>query len=498
MTGTIDRVVVVGRDAALWLSAAAIARALGPTGVTVDAIELDGGTGTKTSYLSLPPLEAFHNKLGIGEPALLASGAAFSLGHNFSEPGGRSRAFFHAWSAYGTAIEGTAFLPHWLKARRSGLSAELQDFCPAAVAAKNGRMILPDGETDAFGRLDYAYHLPADHYVALLRSRALRHGVQPHQAAAVAVAHAATGDVEAVTIDGCHRVDGDFFVDASGTEAVLFDATASDTHETWRLAFPADRVLTARGPALSALPAYSEQRAWTGGWTRLQPDRSGTGVVQAFCSAITGEDEALATVVRTAGLPLGDVVISPSAPKRRRVPWDRNRVAIGGAAATFDPIHGVDLHGVQLGIVHLLALLPRSRAHLAAQRDEYNRLIGSLFDRIRDFQASTYLLANWQGPFWDAARRSEASAQLDHLIATFRARGEIAPLEDETFQADSWKAMLVGLGVLPETWPPGIDMVPPERLKGEFRRILAFIAEKVRQQPTHDSYLAASSRSAAA
>ena len=51
---------------------------------------------------------------------------------------------------------------------------------------------------------------------------------------------------------------------------------------------------------------------------------------------------------------------------------------------------------------------------------------------------------------------------------------------------------------MPESWPPAIDRTPPERMKGEFRRILGFIKDKVLEQPTHDDYLASLCRSEAA
>jgi tryptophan 7-halogenase len=78
---------------------------------------------------------------------------------------------------------------------------------------------------------------------------------------------------------------------------------------------------------------------------------------------------------------------------------------------------------------------------------------------------------------------------LAHKIATFRARGEIAPMEDESFFSESWQAIFIGLGELPETWPPTIDHISPDRFKQEFRRTLDFIKGKVLEQPTHDGYL---------
>ena len=113
----------------------------------------------------------------------------------------------------------------------------------------------------------------------------------------------------------------------------------------------------------------------------------------------------------------------------------------------------------------------------------------SFCERIRDFQCAFYALAPFTGEFWQQARAQQVPQPLAHKIATFRARGEIAPMEDESFFSESWQAIFTGLGVLPETWPPTIDHISPDRFKQEFRRTLDFIKEKVLEQPTHDGYL---------
>jgi tryptophan halogenase len=58
--------------------------------------------------------------------------------------------------------------------------------------------------------------------------------------------------------------------------------------------------------------------------------------------------------------------------------------------------------------------------------------------------------------------------------------------------------MFTGFGVLPESWPPALDRIAPDRFKQEFRRTLDFIKGKVLEQPTHDGYLGSLCRSSAA
>jgi tryptophan halogenase len=149
----------------------------------------------------------------------------------------------------------------------------------------------------------------------------------------------------------------------------------------------------------------------------------------------------------------------------------------------------VDLHALQLGIVHLLALFPVVSGQFMAERAEYNRIMHSHYERIRDFQCAFYALAPFSGEFWQQARNQPVPQPLAQKIALFRARGEVAPMEDETFSAESWQALLVGLGITPESGSPAIDRISLGRLNDEFRRILEFIKSKVLEQPPHDRYL---------
>jgi hypothetical protein len=51
---------------------------------------------------------------------------------------------------------------------------------------------------------------------------------------------------------------------------------------------------------------------------------------------------------------------------------------------------------------------------------------------------------------------------------------------------------------MPESWPPNIDRISPDRFKAKFRRTREFIKGKVLEQPTHDGYLDSIGRSSAA
>lgn len=486
MSARPDKVVIVGHDAPLWLAAAVLHAALRPSGVSVEAVELPARVGPADMYATQPPLEALHNQLRIGEAALLrATRGSFSLGQKFIGAGADQPSFFHAYGSYGAPIDGGNFLPLWLKARRFGLGATLADFSLTAGAALHGRMLLPDEQTESFGRTDYGYHLPAAAYARSLRGLAVKDGIAVHQATQAQAVIGADGSIEAVALDGERRVEGAFFLDATGDGQLI--AALGVRIDSWRDSVPVTHVLRARGPGLRSVPPYAEVRATANGWAGLYPSQTETRVLCAYAGM--SDEAALAATAAACGFPLADARVEASDPGRRTAAWARNCVAIGGAACRFDPAHEVALHAIQLGLVHLLPLFPVSGAY-ALEQAQYNRVMQALFERVRDFQGAHYVLNRWKGVFWDAARQVPVPPELAHKIATFRARGELSLLEDESFTLDSWNALFVGHGVTPDSYPPSADRTPPELMKQEFRRILGFIKDKVLEQPTHDAYLA--------
>jgi tryptophan halogenase len=459
--------------------------------VTVEAVELPTSLTPADVAVALPPVEALHNQLRIDEAALLrATGAAFSLGQNFAEPGGSAPAFLHAYGSVGAAIDGHDFFAYWLKARRFGLAVGLEDFSLTAAAARQGRMMIPDDDTEVYGRCDYGYHLPALAYAALLKTAAQRHLAGSHQAlTAQAELDSETGEIRALLLDDGRRIEGDLFIDATGADAALIGAALTVASESWHGHFPGDAVIAASGPRLASIPAYAEIRATATGSTAIYPTAARTHLHHSYSRALTSDDEAFAQAGAAAGIALDDGIVRTVHPRRRTNAWERNCIAIGEAACVFDPVHGVGLHAIQLGLVNLLACFPSGGAY-AAQRAEYNRLTRSAFERVRDFQSAHYACARYTGPFWDRAKEAERSPELAHRIALFEARGEIAPMEEESFAPDSWRMLFTGHGLTPASWLPAIDRTAPDAMKGQFRRMLGFVREQVLRQPTHDDYLA--------
>jgi tryptophan halogenase len=482
--------IIVGRDAPLWLCACALHYALGPAGVDVTVVELPSRARAADLCISLPALEALHGRMRIAESRLIAgTRGAFTLGRRFVDAAGQVPAFFHAHGSIGTRIDRKEFLPQWLSARRHGLNVPYEEFSLTTMAARQNRMLLPDAATEGFGFTDYGYHLPAIPYGAWLRQLALRRGVRSHATRTLEVRVDAQQGISGLLLEEDRRVSGDIFLDLTGEEALLANALGVP-RESWRADFVADRVLCGLGALLSPVPIHAEIRAQSSGWLSLAASQVCVHAQQAYHSELLSDEQALQAA---ANMPLQSVVIQQRHPGRRVRAWEKNCIALGEAACVFDPLHFVDLHAVQVGLAHLLHLFP-VQADCSVERHEYNQNVRSAFERMRDFQSAHYRLSRYglagdTSGFWSRARAAPVSTELAHKIDSFRARGETVHYEDEAFTIDDWQALFIGHGVIPESWDPAVDRTEPALLRSELNRIQGFIRAKVEVQRTHPDYL---------
>lgn len=482
----IDKIVIVGRDAGAWLSANVLHHALGPAGLKVEVVELPGLIRDQDIYPTLPALEAFHRLLGFDEHALLrATAGAFTLGQSFVNVS--VTPFFHAYGSHGVGLNGLSFMPYYIRARQAGLNVAIEDFSLTAAAAKQGRFIVPDKDTQAFARTDYGYHLPARAYIQFLKNAALRAGVTVHPATTIAADLDQDGHIAAVTTGQGQRIAGDLFIDASGADAVLLRYALRVPFESWRPWFGADRVLTAAGPRLKSLPPYGQIRANGRGWLGLYAAQDATRIVHVYDSRGQGDDDALRGAAVVSGLTLGDAVVSALEPGRSLQPWAGNCVAIGEAACVFDPLDSLALQTVQTGLVHLLALFPRAAG--GPESAEYSRLMAETFVGMRDFQLAHLVLNRIKGAFWEQAAAVVPPASLQRKLDAFAARA-VVPLDDhETFTSDSWEAIFLGHGLMPQTYEPLADAVSDADLMAHIKRILGHIKTQVEGSHGHDAYL---------
>lgn len=459
MTRAVESFAVLGGGIAAPMVALAVQRAYGRLGVAVTWHD-DGTRPPRHAALVAPPeLVGFHGLLGIGDAALIDHArATLTLGQQFVGWGGGEDAFLHAYGDAGSPFASLPFLQHWTRARHAGLRVALEEFCLAAVAAKQGRVGSPRDpampQAVKSGR-----HLDAHGYAAVLRAGCKAAGVEIVAAGAPVAA--------------------DLIVDAR------------DDPDAGRDAAPlCDRVILASAPPIEPIPLHGRIVAQEAGWTALTPLADRVAIACHYASAHMDEQAALETLQRAVGRPVqADPAVTVAG---RRLPdWTGNRVVIAqpdGIAATLD---GAGLIELQLAVAQLILLWPVDRATMP-EAALYTEELDGTRARVADFSAQHVRLAGRRGsPFWDAARAAPISRELAAKIDLFAARGMVAHFDHEPHVDDGWALCMAGHGVVPRSHDAQSWLVEDGALMAEFQRQLHAIAAEVRGMPTHAQALAA-------
>ena len=492
MSRAVRKVVIVGRDAAAWLSALALqtsfARAENP--VEIELVELPSTLGPQDVYVTLPPQHAFHDLLGLDETRLLrACSGLYTLGQRFSNFSGAAPPFLHAYDTHGISLNHVDFVQFWLKARAAGLQVPLEDFSLGAAAAKQGRFVISNDSTRSFSNAAYGYHLDAIRYLRAIGKAALQAGLR-HTVAEVAVVDHEDGRIRSLRLDNGAVVEGDLFIDASGPEASLIGHLEHDNWESWADWLPCDRTLVASAPALQPAPAFAQVSAFSSGWLGIHPLMDRTALVAAYSSEHTRDGDLPEIIAALSGLNIdGDIVLSASAPGQRRDQWIGNCVAIGDTGVALDPLDGVQLHMLHTGLSYVVSLFPVDRDDMKEARI-YNDKMAAHAVGLRDFQIAHFACnRRFDDPLWNDVRGREVPDTLATKLALFRRRGIVAMQEHETFQEENWTSILIGHGIIPDSWDPLVDSVPEQEQIGNFQRMLQFIATEVESMPSLQAHI---------
>lgn len=497
MSRRVESVAVVGRDAPLWLAAAALQRALGGTGLRVQAVELDSRLAEVDVHAAVPSLAAMHRLLGLDEGLVLkvCNGVPMA-GQRFSNWAKGAPPFIVAYDDEPPPGGDLAFTQYWAKGALEGLRVGLEDFSLGAACARLNAVPMSADERGPLSA-SYGYHLDAPAYAELAKQLALRLGVE------VASAGIRNIEVEGDRIAGIDLADGtrvtaDLYVDASGREARLIGRMAGAEFESWSEWLPCDRVLAASAPRLSRLPSYSQVSAFRGGSVGLFPLQSRTPVVAAYNSAVVSDAEVAELAAVIARMPIGgDAVVSELRPGTQRSPWIGNCVAIGEAAVALDPIDAVELQVTHGCISHLMSVFPAT-ADEFPEAEAYNRSVNRFGRNLRDFQAAHYLLnRRFDEPFWDRVRAAAMPPGLKRKADMFAARAQVPMNDDESFHEAVWALLLTGSGVVPQGYDPRVDALPDEAHIQRVQQRLRDVAETARRMPSVEQFLGIEQRAPA-
>jgi tryptophan halogenase len=492
VTRAVETVAIVGRDAPLWLAAAAIERSLGAAGVRVQAIELPSWLDPVDCYSTLPSLASMHRLLGIDEAKMLDATKGVPVGaQRFSSWAKGSPPYLVAYDNEVGESGDLPFAQYWLKGHTEGLRAGVEDYSLGCACARLGRVPLAPPGTAGELSASYGYSLDASDYSEALKQMVVKRGVAAISGRIANVK--LNGDrITSLEMAGGPHVEADLFIDASGPDRVLMMRMPGARFDSWRERFGCDRLVAASASQFKNLPAFTQISAFRGGWIGIHPLRDRTAVTAVYASEIVLDQSMIAELPVLARLPLaGEAVVSQLQPGALERAWIGNCVAVGEAAIAIEPLDAIQLHLAQGSISHLVALFPAT-AEQMPEATAYNQAIRAFASNIGDFTQAHYLLnRRFDEPFWDRSREAAATDTLRSKLDLFSARGEVAIRDNETFSEQNWTSLFLGGGIEPDRYDPRIDLLPDEPLIQKVQQRLRAVAEVAKSMPTVDQFVGA-------
>lgn len=494
----IQRILIVGGGTAGWMAAAALSHILNGA-VRIDLVESEAVGTVGVGEATIPPIRLFNQLLGIDENTFIReTQATFKLGIAFQDWFRQGQGYFHPFGAYGAPLGVAAFHQYWLKAAGTDLQlgdiGALGDYSPAEVAARLGRFARPEDEPrHPLARLTYAFHFDAGLYARFLRRWSEARGVTRHEGRIADVQLRETdGFIRSVRLEDGRELAADFFIDCSGFRGLLIEGALKTGYEDWTHWLPADRAVAMPCGRVGPPAPYTQSTALSAGWRWRIPLQHRTGNGYVYSSAFLSDEEAEATLRASLdGPPAGEPNFLRFTTGRRRKTWNKNCLSLGLASGFVEPLESTSIHLIQSGLSKLLLSFPDT-GFAQADIDNYNRLMQTEFERVRDFIILHYHATERDdGPLWRQVRAMSVPDSLSQKIELFRSRGRVFRYEDELFQEASWIAVMMGQGVVPARCDPLTETVQPEQIRLRLNEIRSTLRRAVEQMPTHDDYIAA-------
>ncbi|SDQ27787.1 tryptophan halogenase family protein [Pseudoxanthomonas sp. CF125] len=491
----IKSIVIVGGGTAGWMAAAALSKVLGDK-CAIRLIESEAIGTVGVGEGTIPHIRLFNSLLQIDEADFVRNTqGTFKLGIQFNDWNRLGDSYMHGFgNEIGRGLGLLPFHQYWIKAAKTGKAAGIDAYLLSALAAPRGKFMVSASDVPAgspLASIAYAYHFDAGLYARYLRGYSERRGVQRTEGIVARVLlDAESGFVDAVEMENGEVVHGDLFIDCSGFRGLLIEETLKTGYIDFTHWLPCDRAMAV--PSENAGPAapYTRATAREAGWQWRIPLQHRTGNGYVYSSAHISDDEATATLLKNLdGRALDDPRPLRFTTGRRKKFWNRNVVALGLSSGFMEPLEATSIHLIQVGIMRLLSLLPREGVNDVLV-DRYNAQLSFEFERIRDFLILHYHATQRDDTaFWRQCAAMSIPAELQASIDLFRDSGRFFRNADEMFAEMSWVQIMIGQGILPQSYHPLVDQLPDEELARFMASIGGTISDCVDVMPMQQAFI---------
>lgn len=481
----VKKVVVAGGGTAGWVAAAALSKRLqGLIEVVLIESEEIGTVGVGES--TVPPVQLFHNLLGIDEQEFMkATDATFKLAISFENWGQTGDQYFHPFGVTGKGSFLTDFQHYYLHGLTLGVDAPFGDYCYELQAAKQHKF----GKTDK-SNINYAYHLDAGRYARFLRKFSEDLGAVRIEGKIAQVQQHVNGDIRSLVLESGQEITGDLFIDCTGFRALLIEQTLNTGYDHWDHWLPCNKAVVVQTEPGPNIHPYTRAIAHDSGWQWKIPlqHRGGNGLV--YASDYLSDEKAKQRLLDGLEAPalFEPRVLSYQTGRRKKL-WNKNCVAIGLSSGFIEPLESTSIFLFMSGIIRLLRLFPFNGV-TPALMDEYNQQSITEVEKIRDFIILHYhQTERSDSPFWDYCRTMSIPDTLAHRIELFKESAHAFQTGDEMFRLESWSHVMLGQRLKPNSYHQLVAALNQGELSRHLHSIRETINAAVDRLPSHRDFL---------
>ncbi len=470
MNSKIKRIVIVGGGTAGWLSASIIASEHFSDDSNFELYLIESpdiptiGVGEGT----WPSMRTTLQKIGISETEfLIECDASFKQGTQFFNwTYGKNDTYSHPFTAPHLFNEKN-LAPHWQQIKQNISFADA--VCPQTPLFDNKQAPKNISTPEYAFNVNYGYHLDAAKFAELLRKHCVNNLGVTHVIANVMVINASdNGDIPSISTDTEGNIEGDLFIDCSGSRALLIG-------EHYKIPFKSKNkylfnncalaaqipYTTAEDPIQSCTLSTAQSAGWI--WDIGLPTRRGIGHVYSsdYNSDDNATTELLAYIKKTAGEKAAEMASVRKInfdPGHREKFWHKNCVAIGMSAGFIEPLEASALVLVELSAAMVAEQLPANRKVMDIVAKRFNEKFSYRWSRIIDFIKLHYILSKrTDTDYWiDNCRADSIPDSLQELIDIWHYQ---VPWHrdnyhiDEMFPSASFQYVLYGMNFMTEMNP---------------------------------------------
>ncbi|WP_308365537.1 MULTISPECIES: tryptophan 7-halogenase [unclassified Microbulbifer] len=491
----IKDIIIVGGGTAGWMTAAALSKVLGDKRYRFRLIESEQIGTVGVGEATIPMIALYNNVLGIDENEFVReTNATFKLGIEFRDWRKVGHSYFHPFGLYGVDMDGISFSHFWMRWQREGGALDFSHFNVETEAARSNRFMrtMHEAGPKLMPDVNYAYQFDAGKYAEYLKKRSIKQGVERIEGKIVHVQQDPdTGNIASVQLESGESVSGDLFIDCSGFRGLLIEGVYQAGYDDWSHWLPVNKAVAAPCEKVGEPTPYTRSTALAAGWQWRIPLQHRTGNGYVYCDQYISDDEATQVLLDNLD---GKLTADPRVLKfvtgKRKKCWVKNCLAIGLSGGFLEPLESTSIHLVQVAISKLLAMFPGTHICDVVVR-RFNSEMADEYESIKDFLIAHYYVTEREdSEFWRYVRSMEIPAALSERLHLFRSRGEVFVRQTELFKENSWFSVLVGQGMVPQSYHPVADAITSDELNLRMVKVRDGIRKRLEMMPSHGEYIA--------